>query len=288
MNLQTLRCWNAVAGRVAPKQVARLNLRLMATPRRLAPKPWEQAIAAEGTPLRLAQGWRALSWGEGPLVLCLHGWEGRGTQFEAFVRPLVAAGHRVVALDGPAHGASHGRLADPVLFANCLLDAAAELGPPHALIGHSMGGAATAYALTLAPERLRPARAVLIAAPASYRSVLDRHMELVNLRGAAQEALFAQLAGYFAQERGTELGEIELQERAGRVAPETSILIVHDQDDEVISVAQAQTYRETWPQARLLQTSGLGHLRVMRDPLVVAAVVGFVGGAVLSDREAAV
>lgn len=276
MNLQTLRCWNAVAGRVAPKRVARLNLRLMATPRRLAAKAWEEAIAAEGTPLRLVQGWRAISWGEGPLVLCLHGWEGRGTQFEAFVRPLVAAGHRVVALDGPAHGASHGRRADPVVFANCLLDAVAELGPPDALIGHSMGGAATAYALTLAPERLRPARAVLIAAPASYRSVLDRHMELVNLRGAAQAALFEELASYFARERGTDLAEIELQDRAARVAPETSILIVHDSDDEVISVAQAQTYRDTWPQARLLQTAGLGHLRVMRDPLVVKAVVGFV------------
>jgi hypothetical protein len=30
------------------------------------------------------------SWGEGPTVLMVHGWEGRGTQFHAFVPQLRA------------------------------------------------------------------------------------------------------------------------------------------------------------------------------------------------------
>jgi hypothetical protein len=41
---------------------------------------------------------RATAWGSGPLVLLLHGWGGRSEQLGAFVAPLVAAGHRVVAL----------------------------------------------------------------------------------------------------------------------------------------------------------------------------------------------
>jgi len=49
-------------------------------------------------------------WADGPkTVLLVHGWAGRGLQLGAFVEPLVGAGYRVVACDGPAHGESPGR-----------------------------------------------------------------------------------------------------------------------------------------------------------------------------------
>ena len=60
------------------------------------------------------------AWGAGPSVLLVHGWEGRGAQLGALVDPLVAAGYRVVALDGPAHGDSPGRLSTLALPAHAV------------------------------------------------------------------------------------------------------------------------------------------------------------------------
>jgi hypothetical protein len=42
-----------------------------------------------------------------------------------------------------------------------------------------------------------------------------------------------------------------------------------------------------WPDARLLTTSRLGHRRILRDPGVVAEVVGFLAGATPSREQAA-
>src|SRR5262245_43161631 len=50
------------------------------------------------------------SWGDEsrPVVLVVHGWAGRATQFRKFYVPINAAGFRMVGFDGPAHGRSSG------------------------------------------------------------------------------------------------------------------------------------------------------------------------------------
>ena len=48
----------------------------------------------------------AWSWGEGPTVLLVHGWEGRGSQMAAFAAPLAEAGFRAVAFDAPGAASS--------------------------------------------------------------------------------------------------------------------------------------------------------------------------------------
>ena len=41
------------------------------------------------------------SWGSGPLVYLVHGWGGCRAHMAVFVKPLVAAGYRVIAFDLP-------------------------------------------------------------------------------------------------------------------------------------------------------------------------------------------
>jgi len=52
-------------------------------------------VAIEGRRLN------GVSWGEGPVVLLVHGGSGWGQQMSVDVEPLVAAGFRVVAWDAP-------------------------------------------------------------------------------------------------------------------------------------------------------------------------------------------
>ena len=46
------------------------------------------------------------SWGDGPPVYLVHGWGGCRAHLGVFVKPLVEAGHRVIAFDLPSHNES--------------------------------------------------------------------------------------------------------------------------------------------------------------------------------------
>lgn len=129
-----------------PSLVERWAARQFLTPRRggaghaLSPG---DAFAVVSGQYRL----RAWSWGVGPAVLLMHGWEGHAGHLNRFVEPLVNRGFRAVALDLPAHGFSSGRQATLLDMADALCAVGDAVGPVHAVIAHSLGGAATALAL---------------------------------------------------------------------------------------------------------------------------------------------
>ncbi|MBK8857246.1 MAG: alpha/beta fold hydrolase [Opitutaceae bacterium] len=103
--------------------------------------------AARRVPLPAPAGeLAAWQWGDDarPLVLLVHGWEGRGSQLGAFAAPLVSAGFKVVAFDAPAHGDSPGEETNIRLLTEALQTAVRLYGPLHAVIGHSWGAAGAA------------------------------------------------------------------------------------------------------------------------------------------------
>lgn len=99
-----------------------------------------------------------LTWGEGPLVLCAHGFPDGPRSFREQVEPLVAAGFQVAspAMRGywPSSEAISRRY-DPVSLARDLIGIADELSPrePVRLVGHDWGAVAAYAATALAPER---------------------------------------------------------------------------------------------------------------------------------------
>ena len=97
----------ANVGRIAPRLTSVVAAELFRTTRRSSPRPGEREVLESATGSRIA-GMQVWSWGEGPIVLLVHGWNGRSTQLGGFVSPLVARGHRVVAFDALGHGDSDG------------------------------------------------------------------------------------------------------------------------------------------------------------------------------------
>jgi len=177
--LKWVRGVNGTLGWFAPKLVAsKMRLAFM-TPRDFPPRDWELPLLAKSERITLRFGLSALRWGQGPAVLLMHGWEGRPTQFASLITALVDAGYSVVALDGPAHGRSPGREANVVLFARALLEAAAELPPLQAVIGHSMGGARAMLAVQMG---LRPETLVRIGPPAGLPPALVRLLPPVAIK----------------------------------------------------------------------------------------------------------
>jgi pimeloyl-ACP methyl ester carboxylesterase len=115
-------------GRIAPRQAARLLADLISRPGGQNPtQPWELAHGTDGKAIELRTGLKARSWGEsGPLVLALHGWRGRTTQFRPLAAMLLERRMRTVALELPGHGTSSGDSATPRLIGELLLESSAS------------------------------------------------------------------------------------------------------------------------------------------------------------------
>ena len=265
--LASIRFFFAVVGRLSPALAGRIAAWLFARPRRHRRPGREHELIARGTPLSLPDGLSATSWGAGPTVLLIHGWEGRGAQLGALVDPLVAAGHRVVALDGPAHGDSTGTSTTGPEFAEAIATVRQAVGPLAAIVAHSFGGFTSLLAISrgVVVDRL-----VIIAAPSSVPEVLDDFVRLIHL---PRRALPSMVGALEARVRGP-MASFEVASFAHAV--KIPVLIVHDRDDREVPYEHGPRLSELLG-ARLLTTTGHGHRRVLFAPEVVSAIVEFTG-----------
>jgi predicted alpha/beta hydrolase family esterase len=258
-----------LASSASPGLGARWAIRRFCTPSRPPATAPEETALATATPLAIRAGGQrlaAFAWGEGPAVLLVHGWSGRGSQLAAFVPGLVAAGYSAVAFDAPAHGASAGRRATLLDFRDAVRAVAERLGRPHAILAHSLGAAATVLAWR---DGLEVARAALLAPPADPRAYLRRFVAGLGLPGTVAAAAEARLQA----RTGVRWQDLVVPAAARSLAG--SLLVVHDRLDREVPWEDGAAIAAAWPGARLLTTAGLGHRRLLRDPAVVARVVAF-------------
>ncbi len=268
--LQAFRASNQVLGRVFPEWTAARAHNVFMRPRRSGKRKWENDVEARTRRERLRTGLSALRWhgaAEEKLpILCIHGWEGRATQFDPLAQRLIAADENVLAVDGPAHGFSPGREANPVEFAKALLLVDYECGPFQAVVGHSMGAGATAIALAWG---LRAERAVLLASPSSITGVLDRFSKFVGLPPAAHQAFFRRVS------RHVGFGSDELEVAAVASSLDIPGLVIHATDDLEVPFSDGQDIATHWPRASFIPVEGLGHRKLLRDETVLRLVAEF-------------
>jgi pimeloyl-ACP methyl ester carboxylesterase len=278
-SLQTIRAANRMVGSIAPDLTANFARRMLMTPHPHRPHAWEDAALERAEPITFRFGLGGLRWGEGgPIVLAMHGWSGRPTQFAGFIEPLLAAGRQVIALEAPAHGRSPGREAHVFSFVEAMLEASAELKGIESVIGHSMGGAAALYAAHLG---MPVQRVVTIGAPAALRRVLVRFAGWLAL----PEAATARFLEAVNRHVGVDADELDIERWAGQLGFDG--LVIHDRDDREVPFAEALAMASAWPQARSLHTLGLGHGRILADQGVIDAASAFLVGSAGAQRRAA-
>jgi pimeloyl-ACP methyl ester carboxylesterase len=264
--LASIRLFFAVLGRLSPVLAGRVAAKLFARPRRHSRPARERELIARGARVELPDGLHATAWGAGPSVLLVHGWEGRGAQLGALVDPLVAAGYRVVALDGPAHGDSPGTTTTGPEFARALVATRDVVGPLAAVVGHSFGGFTSLLAVS---RGLTADRVVTIGSPASVPEVLRDFLRLIRLPERALPSMIRAL-----EERvQAPMSSFEVESFAPHIG--VPVLVVHDTEDREVPYADAPRLADRLG-ARLLTTSGLGHRRILYAPEVVAAIVDFI------------
>jgi len=275
--LRWLRWQLGFLGALAPELAFRQAWKLFVTPRRLPVKTWEAPALAGARRRTMAHATGPVAvyeWGPAPApaVVLVHGWEHRASFWRAWVAPLLAAGYRVVALDGPAHGASAGRRVTLTDFGAAVQAVVDTAGPVRGIVAHSFGAASVAgLPVRLAVGGPLP-RLLLLSAPVGPREVAGRFADFLHL-----PATFVERFAQYVQQATGRPAESFAAAVAGPTAGTEKVLVVHDEDDDVIPFAEGQRIAAAWPGAALRATRGLGHNRILRDADVIQSGVAFLG-----------
>ncbi|MEV7522080.1 alpha/beta fold hydrolase [Streptomyces sp. NPDC091371] len=212
-------------------------------------------------------------WGDGERpVLVVHGWSSRASRLAGFVEALVAQGRTVISFDTPGHGESGGRAATVRDYREIIRRLHAEHGDFSAVLAHSIGVLASFFTLR---DGVRADRVVGIGGVADFGYLLEQFRARLQLGEAVERVLRGHV------ERQLLPGEPDIWRRLdARRHPEdvpVPILLVHDTDDDVSAPAQSRSLAAAHgDRARLIETSGLGHRRILADPEVIAASVRFI------------
>lgn len=208
------------------------------------------------------------SWGKGPLVLVVHGWAGRATQFRKIITALVRENFQVVGFDGPAHGKSRGRSTDINEFELVLKKIYERVGIPEAIIAHSFGGGAVLYA---AMNGLPVKKLINIATPTIGDEIIATYLRTIN----ASDSTARFFKSHILKTTGKSFDEFTCLHFIRNITQDISLMLVHDENDVEVSLAHALELMKLYP-AALVRTQGLGHTRILRDENVIQSCVSFI------------
>lgn len=209
-------------------------------------------------------------WGESTkTILMVHGWAGRATQFRRFVKPFLKEGYQVVGFDGPAHGKSNGKSTNLNEFLKVIQALKNKFNNIDGIIAHSFGGVASIYAIA---EGLSVRNLVTIASPTIADEIINTYLKALG--GSAKTGeLFKE---FVIRKFGKPLEEFSSLALIKQVPSNLNVLLVHDEDDQEVSMDHPNELIRIFPRARLYRTSGLGHTRILRNNEVISEVVTFI------------
>lgn len=212
------------------------------------------------------------SWGKGPMVLLVHGWAGRATQFRKIIYGLVNANFRVVAFDGPAHGNSDGRSTNILEFEEAFEKIYAKVGIPEGIIAHSFGGGAVLFA---AMNGMVVKKLINIATPTIGDEIIKTYLKTIH--GSPATASF--FKAYILKKSGKPFDEFTALHFIRNITQDIDLMIVHDENDQEVTIQHAQELIRFYPAAIFYKTQGLGHTRILKDEGVIKKCITFIKAA---------
>ena len=208
-------------------------------------------------------------WGKGPVILLVHGWAGRATQFRKIIPALVDEKFCVVGFDGPAHGHSQGMSTNIEEFEGVLKKICETTGVPEAIIAHSFGGGAVLYA---AMNGLPVKKLINIASPTIGDEIIHTYLKTIN--GSAATGTF--FRSYIKKRTGQPFDNFTALHFVDNLRQKISLLLIHDEDDPEVPINHALELMKRYPGANLFKTNGLGHTRILRDERVTQKCISFI------------
>ncbi|MFD0381879.1 alpha/beta fold hydrolase [Streptomyces stramineus] len=210
-------------------------------------------------------------WGDdGPTALLVHGWGADSTSMYSLITPLRELGYRVAAFDAPAHGVSKGKQATMTQYTVAVRAALDSLGGARVVVAHSLGSIAAIGAVAARPEE-RVDCITLVAPTCTLTAVLERwSRDELRLSRSTVDRVYRELH----RRNGVPVSHWDVV-GLGR-ALDIPVLALHDPDDPVVPICEAEAIAEGLRDVRLQRTPGRGHMGILMSPEVKSAVSAFV------------
>jgi len=231
-----------------------------------------------------SRGKRVSTWkiGDGPTILFVHGWNGRGVQFHHFFQPALDAGYALVFFDAPAHGISEGEMTN-YLEVTASLDAIFnhEIGKDIAgVVAHSMGASVIINHLSRYQQNIP---LVLIAPALRLMELLFASFEIHGVPKKTYLKLVHEVEDTFQIPLETQ-NPIDLIYKI-----KNKILIIHDKDDRITPIGPSQNVTSDLANIELIRTEGYGHTQLLRKDLVISQAIQFIhdqlGNSYITNKE---
>jgi pimeloyl-ACP methyl ester carboxylesterase len=200
-------------------------------------------------------------------ILLVHGWSGRGTQLFKIADELVKAGYSTISFDAPAHGKSPGKTTIMSEFIETILEIDKQFGPFEAAVGHSLGGMSL---LNAVKKGFKINHLAIIGSGDVVQDILDDFVAKLELK----PSISSKLREHFEKKYGQEMDSYSGYKSAMEIA--IPVLVIHDKNDPEVSVNAGINIHNHLKNGTLYLTEGLGHRKILGNPVVIEKVVQFV------------
>ena len=199
-------------------------------------------------------------------ILLVHGWSGRGTQLVKIADAFLENGYATISFDAPAHGKSGTKTTLMLEFIESILEVEKQYGPFEFAVGHSLGGMSI---LNAVKKGLQIKKAVVIASGNSVINIVNTFTEKIGL----PNKVAVLMKNNFEKKYHLEMESFSAYVVAKEV--KIPVLVIHDNDDEDISVSEAYHLAENLTNKEILITNNLGHRKILGDLKVIEKIVEF-------------
>ena len=200
-------------------------------------------------------------------VLLVHGWSGRGTQLVKIADELLKMGYMTISFDAPAHGKSKGNSSIMIEFIASILEIEKQYGPFEFAIGHSLGGMSVLNAIK---QNLQVKKAVIIGSGDIIQDIIDDFICKLQLK----PEYGIKLRNHFEAKFGGKMDDYSAYKAAEKT--EIPVLVIHDKDDDDVSVKAAYNIQKHLKQSEIMITEGLGHRKILGDETVIQKIREFI------------
>ena len=259
-----LRCLNAFA----PPLASRIAIHAFMQTRSRRVCTGQRPLSTDSLDRDIPGAGNVRVWGtSGPWALLVHDWGKNSTMLYPIADRLARAGYRAVTFDAPSHGvAPGGKKCSMTDFAEVIALFLRNLGKPHLVVAHGIGGIASVSAATLETE---PDRMVLLSTPCDLSMVLERWAYRLEL----PRSLIRRIRQELDLDGDSTLEDWDLRKQGRSLF--CPVLVIHGQKDALVPESETDRVVRAIPRAGARIEPHLGHNDILMNKQVQEVILAF-------------
>jgi esterase/lipase len=204
-------------------------------------------------------------------VFLSHGWADSTLRFKHLIKELHDAGYSIWSIDHIGHGKSDGKKSHLFGFLDGLrtsFDYIESKGfELYSVIGHSMGGVGI---INLKEDFLKNKKVILLSLPGQFFENMFTRVKSAGISGL----MLLNILEVISKENNVIWKDLAPEKQMHKI--DENFLFFHDTEDKVAKFSELLPI-EKESKAQLISTTGLGHVKILRDRKTLEKIIEFLG-----------